>query len=326
MQNGEKQRFYGKKGWIAASVFALMWTVFVLSEWGGGAVQALLPADASLDERWRAKLMEDAERMRVPPIDARVDPVWKAIPGYNGLEVDIDRTLAKVLENPTVKEIPYVFREVEPNIKLADLPPEPVFKGNPQKPMVSFMVNVAWGNEYLPDLLKILREEGVKATFFLDGSWLKNNRNLALDILADGHELSNHGYSHKMMSRLGEAEALAEIRKTQALLEELGVHNRLFAPPAGDFDAATVRLARREGLYTILWTLDTVDWKKPNPEAVIRKINRGLEPGSLVLMHPTEAAVKSLPAMIRHAKSKGYAVGTVSELIDEKRVWPSAAE
>lgn len=267
-------------------------------------------------------LLAEAEKLKIPPVNARVDRVWRAIPGYNGLEVDLDRTLAKLLENPDVSGIPFVFRQVEPDITLADLPPEPIYKGNPDKPMVSFMVNVAWGNEHLPDLLRIFREEGVTSTFFLDGSWLKNNRELALAILEDGHELANHGYSHKMMSRLGEAEALEEIRKTEALLKELGVDNRLFAPPAGDFDAETVRLARREGLYTILWTLDTVDWKKPDAASVIRKINSRLEPGSLVLMHPTETAVGALGEMIRHAKSQGYKVGTVSELISEKRLVP----
>jgi probable sporulation protein (polysaccharide deacetylase family) len=278
--------------------------------------------DKADSERTMVDLLAEAERLRIPPVNARVDPVWRAIPGYNGLEVDLDRTLARLLENPQVTEIPYVFREIEPDIKLADLPPEPIYKGNPDKPIVSFMVNVAWGNEHLPDLLRVLREEGAKTTFFLDGSWLKDNRELALAILEDGHELANHGYSHKMMSRLGEAEVLDEIRKTEALLKDLGVNNRLFAPPAGDFDAKTVRLARREGLYTILWTLDTVDWKKPDPASVIRKINSRLEPGALVLMHPTEAAVKSLPAMIRHAREKGLKVGKVSELIDEKRLPP----
>lgn len=313
---------HGKWKLVAAcATFALATAVF------GRLLPDVRTAETAAPERsggetgapW-TDLAAEAERLRIPPVNARVDRVWRAIPGYNGLEVDLDRTLARLMENPRVAEIPFVFREVEPEIKLADLPPEPIYKGNPDKPMVSFMVNVAWGNEHLPDLLDVFREEGVRTTFFLDGSWLKNNRDLALKILEDGHELANHGYSHKMMSRLGEAEALQEIRKTEALLRELGVNNRLFAPPAGDFDAETVRLARREGLYTILWTLDTVDWRRPDPASVIRKIRSRLEPGSLVLMHPTEAAVKSLPAMIRHAREKGFKVGTVSELIDERRV------
>lgn len=307
----------------AGAAFVLMSAVLAVIEPDGRTREAALRREAAA-ERPVVDLRAEAERLRIPPVNARVDRVWRAIPGLNGLEVDLERTLARLVENPQATDIPYVFREIEPDVTLADLPPEPIYKGNPDKPMVSFMVNVAWGNEHVPDLLRVLREEGVKSTFFLDGSWLKNNRELALAMLQDGHELANHGYSHKMMSRLGAAEQLAEIRKTQALLRELGVENRLFAPPAGDFSRETVRLARREGLYTILWTLDTVDWQKPDPASVIRNINRRLEPGALVLMHPTEAAVKSLAAMIRHARAQGYQVGTVSELIDEKRAAPPA--
>src|SRR5690606_16900509 len=115
-------------------------------------------------------IAKEADKLRIDPINARVDRVWKAIPGYNGLEVDIEGTLKVVLAKPNAKEIPFVYREIEPEVKLADLPAEPIYKGNPKKPIVSFMINVAWGNEYLPDLLKTLREEEVKSTFFLDGS------------------------------------------------------------------------------------------------------------------------------------------------------------
>lgn len=310
---------FAARATIAATVLFLC--AGLLSGWQPVDLPDAVDSGETLfDERWQAELRRKAESLRIPPVNARVDRVWKAIPGYNGLEVDLDATLAKALENPRGKEIPFVFKEIEPDIKLADLPPSPIYRGNPHKPAVSFMINVAWGNEYVPELLRILREEGGKATFFLDGSWLSKNRDLALRIRDEGHELSNHAYSHQMMSRLGTAAALAEIRKTEQLLGELGVQNRLFAPPAGDYDDETVRLARQEGLYTVLWTLDTVDWRNPDPAAVITKINSGLEPGALVLMHPTAAAVKALPAMIRHAKSLGYAVDTVSAVLDERRL------
>lgn len=279
-----------------------------------------LQADPSSMDKWRARIVSAAQRLRIEPINARVDRVWKAIPGYNGLEVDIDRTLKLVMEHPSSLEIPFVYREIEPSITLADLPAEPIYKGNPNKPMVAFMVNVAWGNEYLPELLAVLKEEKVKTTFFLDGSWLKNNKEWALKLLEEGHELANHGYSHKNMSKLSDAAANEEIRKTEVLLQQLGVNNKLFAPPSGDFDAQTVKLAKKQGLYTILWTLDTVDWRKPDPASVISKINAQLEPGALILMHPTEASSKALGSMLQHAKREGYAIGKVSELIDEKRI------
>jgi probable sporulation protein (polysaccharide deacetylase family) len=268
----------------------------------------------------RAMIASKADKLRIAPKNARIDRIWKAIPGYNGLEVDIDATLTLYLNHPLPSKIPFVFKEIEPEVKLADLPAAPIYRGNSDKSMISFMINVAWGNEYLPSILETLRDEEVKATFFLDGSWLKNNKEIALDILKEGHELSNHAYSHKNMSRLSYGDAADEIRKTETLLKEIGVHNRLFAPPSGDYDDETVRIAKEFDLYTILWTLDTVDWKKPTPAWVYQRITSNLEPGALILMHPTQASSESLKSMIQYAKKKGYSVGTVSELISEKRL------
>src|SRR5690606_2195059 len=107
-----------------------------------------------------------------------------------------------------------------PRVKLEDLGAHPIYKGNPQKKMVSIMVNVAWGNEYIPKILDIFQNENVQTTFFFDGSWLKNNLELARKIEEYGHELSNHGYSHKMMSTLSRSEAVKEIEKTEQLLKE----------------------------------------------------------------------------------------------------------
>ena len=77
-----------------------------------------------------------------------------------------------------------------------DLDPQPIYRGNPEKPMVALLINVAWGNEYIPKILKTLNDHEAKATFFLDGSWGKKNPDLALMIYEEGHEIGNHAYSH----------------------------------------------------------------------------------------------------------------------------------
>ena len=189
--------------------------------------------------------------------------------------------------------------------------------------MVAFMINVAWGNEFLPDILNTLRDENVKATFFLDGSWLSKNEAIASNIYKEGHELSNHAYSHKNMSRLSNNDARREIERTEELLKKMGVmQNQWFAPPSGDYDLQTVQVAHQLGLRTVLWTLDTVDWKKPDPEWIIRKIELGLEPGSMILMHPTQSSSEALKAMIQIAKKRKFAIGTVSDLLSSARVTP----
>ncbi|UUZ95683.1 polysaccharide deacetylase family protein [Paenibacillus sp. P25] len=274
-----------------------------------------------LRARTLEKIQAEAVRRKVAPVNATLDRIWKAIPGYNGLEVDIEQSM-QLNEQQQFPDPPkLVFREVPPEVSLDQLGSHPVYKGNPNKPMVALMINVAWGDEYIPGMLDVLRKEQVQATFFFDGSWLKKNIATARKIQEEGHELSNHAYSHKNMSQLSRSQAVQEITKTQTLLEkELGVKNTLFAPPSGDFNQATVDIARELKLRTVLWTLDTVDWRNPDPSSVVRKIATRVEPGTLILMHPTSSSSKALSGMIRSIKSKGLKLGTVSEVLSEKRV------
>lgn len=282
---------------------------------------AALPENALMQ-----RLRTEAARQRREPVDARVDRVWKAIPGYNGLEVDLDATYRKAVAAPD-RPIQYVYRQLAPKVHLNQLGNVPIYRGNPEKPMVSFMVNVAWGNEYIVPILNTLDEEKVKATFFLDGSWLKKNPELAKEIQKRGHELSNHAYSHPDMSRLSQARATQEIEKTEKLLHEtLGVKNSWFAPPSGDFNQQTVDLAAELGLKTVLWTLDTVDWKHPAPDSVVQKISSKVESGSLILMHPTDSSAAALKGMIRAIRSKGLAPGTVSQTLSPDQQLPVPVE
>lgn len=278
-------------------------------------------ADSKGEEKLLSTIQAEAAQRRIEPIDAVVDRVWKAIPGYNGLEVDVESTYQKARLKPEGSDIDYVYREIKPQVNLDDLGAHPVYRGNPNKPMVAFMINVAWGNEYIVPMLDILDKNKVKATFFFDGSWLKKNSDLALEIQKRGHQIENHAYSHPNMSQLEATRARLEISKTKDLLKEkLGVENRWFAPPSGDFNDKTVALAAEQGLKTVLWTLDTVDWMNPPAASIVSKISKKVEPGSLILMHPTASSRDALQGMIDAIRSKGLVLGTVEETLSPNRV------
>ncbi|MFD5019684.1 polysaccharide deacetylase family protein [Paenibacillus sp. NPDC058367] len=288
------------------------------------AVWMDIPKAANNDLRLRIETA--AAKLNAPPVDAVVDRVWKAIPGYNGLEIDVESTYRNALLAPK-EPIKLVYRQIEPKVSLNELGAEPIYRGNPAKPMVSLMINVAWGNQYIVPMLDILDEENVKVTFFLDGSWLSKNPELATEMLKRGHEMENHAYTHPNMSTLSRARATVEIEKTQKLLKEsLGVTNKWFAPPSGDFDQETVEIASSLGLKTVLWTVDTVDWRNPSPESIVAKITSKAEAGTLVLMHPTASSSKALKAMIRGIKAKGLQLGTVSQTLSAERLIPSDVE
>ena len=237
------------------------------------------------------------------------------------LEVDVEQTYDRMRQSPKETPIRYVYKEIPPKVGLDQLGSQPIYRANPNKPMVAIMINVAWGNEFLEPILKTLEKEHVKATFFLDGSWLKKNPDAAKLIQSYGHEMSNHAYSHPSMSRLDRTSAYNQIAKTEALLKStLQVNNRWFAPPSGDFNQMTVDVAAEQGLRTVLWTLDTVDWRHPPAGSVVRKIRAQVKQGSLILMHPTDSSRQALPGMIEAIKHKGLALGTVSETLSSKRV------
>ncbi|MBO8170966.1 MAG: polysaccharide deacetylase family protein [Bacillaceae bacterium] len=267
------------------------------------------------------KVKEMAEKQFVPPDNARIDPVWKAIPGYNGKEVDIEATLRNLRGKRDVSEEDLVYRQISPSVQLEDLEPSPVYRGNPHKPMVSFMINVAWGNEYIPEILEILDRYQVKTTFFLEGKWLKKNPELGRQIAEAGHEIGNHAYSHPDMSRLSSEKITGEIVQTNKVIEEvLEVKPTLFAPPSGDYNQRVVVIADRLGMKTILWTLDTIDWKKPDPQQILNRLSPKLDHGSLILMHPTSSSTRALPSLIEAAEKKGLIPGTVSDVLSPERM------
>lgn len=316
---------------IAASILMLLVLVkmngniasFIATVKSEDAVVALSRASYTDEEKRELyeAIVAEAETKRIAPVDARIDRVWHAIPGYNGLVVDIEKTYEAALKAPRSSAIPYHYQEIPPKITLKHLGAQPVYRGNPNKPMISLMINVAWGNEYIDPILDTLKEKGVKATFFLDGSWLKKNVDVAKKIQAAGHEMSNHAYSHPDMNNLSRNDQYNQIVKTQLLLKEfLGVDNKWFAPPSGSYNAATVQIASEQGLGTVLWTLDTVDWRKPSAESVILKMEAKLEPGSLILMHPTATTRDAIAGIIEAAFAKGLAIGTVSETLSSDRV------
>jgi len=268
------------------------------------------------------KIQIYSDQQKVEPIDAKIDRVWKAIPGYNGLGINIEASYKKMKANGEFDKNKIVYEEIPPNIHLEDLESEPIYRGNPQKPMVAFLINVAWGNEYIPEILKVLNEHQTKATFFFDGSWVKKNPDLAKMIKEAGHEIGNHAYSHPDLQQKSKAETMEELKKTnEIIIKTLGITSpKWFGPPSGSFNQQTVETASQLGMHTVLWTVDTVDWKKPATNEMVNRIVSQVENGSMVLMHPTQPVAEGMVDMITQITEKGFRLGTVSELMSEKRV------
>lgn len=265
------------------------------------------------------EIVDLALKIDQAPIDARLDKIWKAIPDYNGLKVNIEKSYQIAKQIGKVRLDSLMYDEIEAKVTLEELETAPIYRGNPNKPMVSFMVNVAWGTEHVHSMLDIFDQYQVNTTFFLDGKWLRDHPEVAQKILDHGHELGNHAFSHPDLTKMSAERIKEEMTKTNELIEKLGVKSYLFAPPSGAFDQRVVQIAKQYKMKTILWTYDTVDWKKPAPSTIIERIVPKLENGALILMHPTEPTVAALPALIEGALNKELMIGTVSEVLSPER-------
>lgn len=140
---------------------------------------------------------------------------------------------------------------------------------------------------------------------------------LAGKIVEAGHEVGNHGYSHLHQERISKAANIEEIRKAEtSIINVMGVKPKLFAPPYGERGDVILKAAEEAGYTTIFWSIDTIDWQRPEPTVITERVLARAHNGAIVLMHPTAPTVNSLPVIIRELKKQGYQLVKVSSLLE----------
>lgn len=281
----------------------------------------ILPTLVKHNDPLMAQIKAYSQTHYVKPINARLDPVWKAIPGYNGRSVNLNASYNNMKESHKFDPAKIVYQETQPQVHLSDLSPHPVYRGNPNKPMVALLINVTKGNEYIPQILKTLNQYHVKATFFLDGSWVKDNPRLAMMISEEGHAIGSYGYSQMDLKNKSKQETIDQLKKANTTIEAvLDMTPQYLEPPNGSYNQQTLEVAQSLGMRTVLWSVDSLDWKKPDSGEIVRTIDDKVEAGSMVLLHPTKQTAESLGPIIESIQEKGYTLGTVPELLSEERV------
>ena len=193
---------------------------------------------------------------------------------------------------------------------------KPIYEGDKNKKVIAFTCNVAWGNEFIPPLLEVFGEKKVNATFFIEGSWAERFPELLKLIHEKGYEIGNHGHSHAHHAQLSYEENLNEIKQAEDVIEEiLGLKTTLFAPPYGEFSDLTIKAAKSLDYKTIMWTIDTIDWKNPGVDYIVNKVLDNAGNGKIVLMHPTEDTVKAMPVIIDNLQQQGFKITCVSDML-----------
>ncbi|GAB3067042.1 polysaccharide deacetylase family protein [Virgibacillus ainsalahensis] len=266
------------------------------------------------------EIQDKSSKYSKPPQNAYIDEVWHKTPGRNGIEVNVDKSYDKMKDKNLFDETLLEFEQTSPEISLDDLSPSPIYRGHPEKEMVAFLINVSWGAEHIPDILTILKENKVKATFFIEGKWAKENAEFVKMINEQGHVIGNHAYNHPNMARLSQDEIIEQLTQTNEIIKATtGITPKWFAPPSGSYTDEVVRNAHQLKMNTVLWTVDTIDWKNPSVSVMINRVNDKIHPGATILMHPTPSIVEGLAPLIKNIKNKGYGIGSIDKLLNEER-------
>jgi peptidoglycan/xylan/chitin deacetylase (PgdA/CDA1 family)/transcriptional regulator with XRE-family HTH domain len=170
-----------------------------------------------------------------------------------------------------------------------------------------------------PQVLDILKQEHVKATFFWLGAMVQESPQLAKLAVADGHAIGNHTWHH-WYKKLDPATAASEIESTaEQIYKTTGVRTSLFRPPGGILDNGVVDYAKSRHYAVVLWSDDSIDYRSPSVPTLVDNVLRHAKPGAIVLMHDgggyRPQTVKALPQIISALKEKGYRFMTVPELL-----------
>ena len=242
----------------------------------------------------------------------------QVVPEKNGLRVDVAATVQAVCAAKSRARLELLTRTVPAAITREYF--VPIFRGSPDRNEVALAINVAWGEESLPGILDVLKKEDVHATFFFVGDWARKFPELVQSVASGGHEIGNHGLYHGHPCALSREELSRMILDNNALLTKIVGRQPepLFAPPAGEFDQRSVGVTAELGYRTVLWTVDTIDWKRPSPDLIHARVVNKVVNGAIILMHPTAPTLVALPGVIKALREKGYQFVTVSGLLREK--------
>jgi peptidoglycan/xylan/chitin deacetylase (PgdA/CDA1 family) len=189
---------------------------------------------------------------------------------------------------------------------------------NVEGPYIAMTFDDGPSPQLTPRLLDILKERGIKATFFVVGQNAAEYPDILLRMANEGHEIANHSWSHPALTKLGAEGLRKQIENTNdAIAKITGKRPALMRPPYGATSSTlNKRLSEDYGLKVILWSVDPLDWRYRNSSRVYNYILQNTHPGSIILTHDIHATtVAAMPETLDALLAKGYKFATVSELI-----------
>lgn len=280
----------------------------------------------------RALLEQLASGYQSSPVDAQeftnAEGYAYVVPEVNGYELDVDMTWLRLSVAPPGAQVEPVTKIHQAGRRLADFPQGVIRQGNGEKQAIAMLINVDWGTPELRQMLPVLKKRGVKVTFFVSGRWAEKNRNLLKAMAEDGHEIATHGHNlssgPKALAATGRLRT--DIEQSVSVIKSItGQEVKYYAPHMSEITPQILQTAADLKLRTVLYSLDTVDWRESTtPEMILSKFQQA-KAGDLILLHPKPNTAKVLEQAIELVEKRGYQLVTLSGMLAPEPGRPSAS-
>ncbi len=194
-------------------------------------------------------------------------------------------------------------------------------RGLPSQPYIAMTFDDGPHKTNTPRLLDILRQRNIKATFYVIGRNVDMYPGITRRIVAEGHEIGNHTYTHANLKTLSDASVRGEMNRTRdSIIRATGVQPRTMRPPYGAIYQRQREMIFSEfGYPTIMWAVDPRDWQRPGVSVVRSRILTDTSNGAIVLAHDLHApTVDAMPSTLDGLLAKGFKFVTVSQLLAQK--------
>ena len=190
--------------------------------------------------------------------------------------------------------------------------------GNSETKTIYLTFDEGYEAGYTEEILKILKQNDVKATFFLTAHYVNTQENLVKQMIEEGHIIGNHTVNHKSMPSLTEEENKKEVMDLhQSVYEKFGYEMKYIRPPKGEFSEKTLQVTNTLGYENVMWSFAYEDWneeKQPDEEKAKNKILNNLHNGEIMLLHGnSKTNMNILDGVIKEAKNMGYVFKSLDE-------------
>ncbi len=190
--------------------------------------------------------------------------------------------------------------------------------GNKESKKIYLTFDQGYEAGYTKEILKVLKENNVTATFFITAHYLNTQPELIKQMIEENHIIGNHTVKHKSMPDLSNEEIKEEILTLhQTIYEKFQYEMKYMRPPMGEYSERSLITTNQLGYTTVMWSFAYKDWEEnnqPSQEEAIKKITENFHPGEIMLLHGnSKTNANILPEIIKQAREQGYEFYSLDE-------------